>query len=173
MRSATMMLAAMCNATATLAQASVSPRLRSLAGAARVGRRASRLRLPRAVPTSVDASETTRRSLPAVLIVVECDGVLCDVHLGGQERSTRRSRSSAWRACPGARTVPVAPALGGTAYEMIERYFHSAGPTPELRDPVARSPTNLGTWGTLGSCPRATRTRPSRRRPRRRRLREP
>ena len=85
MRSATMMLAAMCNATAMLAQASVSPRLRSTrAGAARVGRRASRLRVPRAVPTSVDASETTEAESPEpLLIVVECDGVLCDVHLDG------------------------------------------------------------------------------------------
>ena len=84
-----MMLAAMCNATATLAQASVSPRLRSTrAGAARVERRASRLRLPRAVPTSVDASETTEAESPEpMLIVVECDGVLCDVHLDGHREA--------------------------------------------------------------------------------------
>ena len=157
-----MMLAAMCNATATLAQASVSPRLRSTrAGAARVGRRASRLRLPRAVPTSVDASETTEAESPEpMLIVVECDGVLCDVHLDGHREAFNETftelgmEGMSWSQDE---YLSLLRSGGGTAYGMIERYFHFYGyPTPELRDPGGEIPDEPGNLGTLGSCPRAT-----------------
>ena len=150
MRSATMMLAAMCNATATLAQASVSPRLRSTrAGAARVERRASRLRLPRAVPTSVDASETTEAASPEpLLIVVECDGVLCDVHLDGHREAFNETftelgmEGMSWSQDE---YLSLLRSGGGTAYGMVERYFHFYGyPTPELRDPGSEIPDEAG-----------------------------
>lgn len=159
MRSATMMLAAMCNATATLAQASVSPRLRSTrAGAARVERRASRLRLPRAVPTSVDASETTEAESPEpMLIVVECDGVLCDVHLDGHREAFNETftelgmEGMSWSQDE---YLSLLRSGGGTAYGMIERYFHFYGyPTPELRDPGGEIPDEPGNLGNLGIVP--------------------
>ena len=53
----------------------------------------SRLRVPRAVPASVDASETTEAESPEpLLIVVECDGVLCDVHLDGHREAFNEVR---------------------------------------------------------------------------------
>ena len=146
----TMTLAAMCNATATRALASVSPSLRSTrAGAARVGRRTSRLRLPRAVPTSVDASETTEAESPEpLLIVVECDGVLCDVHLDGHREAFNETftelgmEGMSWSPDE---YLSLLRSGGGTAYGMVERYFHFYGyPTPELRDPGSDIPDEVG-----------------------------
>jgi phosphoglycolate phosphatase-like HAD superfamily hydrolase len=145
-----MTLAAMCNATATRALASVSPSLRSTrAGAARVGRRTSRLRLPRAVPTSVDASETTEAESPEpLLIVVECDGVLCDVHLDGHREAFNETftelgmEGMSWSPDE---YLSLLRSGGGTAYGMVERYFHFYGyPTPELRDPGSDIPDEVG-----------------------------
>ena len=156
MRSATMTLAAMCNATATRAVASVKPRLRSTrAGAARV---TPRLRLSRAVPTSVDASETTEAESPEpLLIVVECDGVLCDVHLDGHREAFNETftelgmEGMSWSQDE---YLSLLRSGGGTAYGMIERYFHFYGyPTPELRDPGGEIPDEPGNLGNLGIMP--------------------
>ena len=77
------------NATATLAQASVSPRSALLAR----GCSGRETRVPASVSPARSRCRSTprrrrRRSLPEpMLIVVECDGVLCDVHLDGHREA--------------------------------------------------------------------------------------
>jgi len=75
------------------------------------------------------------------LIVVECDGVLCDVHLDGHREAFNEAfitlgiEGAAWSKDE---YLSLLRSGGGTAYGMLERYFHFYGyPTPELRGPEA------------------------------------
>ena len=92
-----------------------------------------------------------------MLIVVECDGVLCDVHLDGHREAFNETftelgmEGMSWSQDE---YLSLLRSGGGTAYGMIERYFHFYGyPTPELRDPGGEIPDEPGNLGNLGIVP--------------------
>ena len=83
-----------------------------------------------------------------LLVVVEVDGVLCDVHCDLHRLAFNEAfvalgmEGASWSED---RYLSLLRTGGGTAEGMVERYFHFYGyPTPELRDPTAHIPDEVG-----------------------------
>lgn len=98
----------------------------------------------RAAHSRVGTAETAE----PLLVIVECDGVLCDVHLDGHREAFNETfvalgmEGNAWSTDE---YLSLLRSGGGTAYGMLERYFAFYGyPTPELRDPNALADADIG-----------------------------
>ena len=83
-----------------------------------------------------------------LLVIVEVDGVLCDVHCDLHRLAFNEAfvelgmEGASWSE---ERYLSLLRTGGGTAEGMVERYFHFYGyPTPELRDPTAHIPDEVG-----------------------------
>ena len=81
-------------------------------------------------------------------MIVEVDGVLCDVHCDLHRLAFNEAfvelgmEGASWSE---ERYLSLLRTGGGTAEGMVERYFHFYGyPTPELRDPTAHIPDEVG-----------------------------
>ena len=77
-----------------------------------------------------DALGTTARAPPRTLMIIECDGALIDVHGDGHREAFNRAVAA--RGATSARWTHAEYASllrsgGGTAYGMLERYFHFYG----------------------------------------------
>ena len=90
-----------------------------------------------------------------LLVIVEVDGVLCDVHCDLHRLAFNEAfvelgmEGASWSE---ERYLSLLRTGGGTAEGMVERYFHFYGyPTPELRDPTAHIPDEVGQAAMSGS----------------------
>ena len=93
------------------------------------------------------SEELSGSSSPAVeplVVIIECDGVLCDVHLDGHRvafNDAFKELSMEGASWSPERYLSLLRTGGGTAEGMVERYFHFYGyPSPELRDPTSDGP---------------------------------
>ena len=91
-----------------------------------------------------------------LLVIIECDGVLCDVHLDGHREAFNEAfkelnmEGASWTQ---ERYLSLLRTGGGTAEGMVERYFHFYGyPSPDLRDPSS-DPTDDAATAAAGMPP--------------------
>lgn len=107
----------------------------------------------RVAPTSFTprAASTDASDVEPLLVIIECDGVLCDVHLDGHREAFNEAfkelnmEGASWDQ---ERYLSLLRTGGGTAEGMVERYFHFYGyPSPELRDPSEAVPDETSVGG--------------------------
>ena len=152
----TMMLAAMSTSTLPVftGRSRATRVVSSPAGNART------VRTPRATPSSDTSPETTDAdSSSPLLVIVECDGVLCDVHLDGHREAFNETfvmlgmEGMSWSTDE---YLSLLRSGGGSAYGMLERYFSFYGyPFKELREPGSEVPDEeyVANLGNLGIVP--------------------
>ena len=103
----------------------------------RGGRRRSSRPRRVAVPAPRASAVEPPPSDDALLVIVECDGVMTDVHLDGHREAfneTFRDLGMEGASWSQDEYLSLLRSGGGTAHGMVERYFHFYGyPTKELR----------------------------------------